>query len=178
METLRRSRHGPQAQYLQNLLMRRGYAISARNAVGPKVRAGCGVPVAEPGPARSAFGDRRHVMSDRWQPHSACAGLLLCAEPDGQAARLRPRAMSAFLGSPRILKGGIVLIDAASSTVLQVIALQYAPDSLTHSLAVQTVSADGVGRLGVLRLKGLPAFPGCTSAVATFGHGLQEADRT
>ena len=63
METLRRSRHGPQAQYLQNLLTRRGYAISARNAVDPKVRAACGVPVAEPGSARSAFGDRRHVMS-------------------------------------------------------------------------------------------------------------------
>ena len=30
--------------------------------------------------------------------------------------------MSAFPGSPRILKGGIVLIDAASSAVLRVIA--------------------------------------------------------
>ncbi len=106
---------------------------------------------------------------------AGCRGWLLGPRDDDV---LTMAELSAFLGSPRILKGGIVLIDAASSTVLQVIALQYAPDSLTHSLAVQTVSADGVGRLGVLRLKGLPAFPGCTSAVATFGHGLQEADRT
>jgi hypothetical protein len=64
--------------------------------------------------------------------------------------------MSAFPCSPRILKGGIVLIDAASSTVLRVIALQYNPDSLTRSLQVQAVSADGGDRSEVLRLKGPP----------------------
>ena len=64
--------------------------------------------------------------------------------------------MSAFPGSPRILKGGIVLIDAASSAVLRVIALQYNPDSLTRSLQVQAVSADGGDRSEVLRLKGAP----------------------
>ena len=64
--------------------------------------------------------------------------------------------MSAFPGSPRILKGGIVLIDAASSAVLRVIALQYNPDSLTRSLQVQGVSADGGDRSEVLRLKGPP----------------------
>ncbi|WP_343854107.1 hypothetical protein [Rhodanobacter soli] len=64
--------------------------------------------------------------------------------------------MSGFPGSPRILKGGIVLIDAASSAVLRVIALQYNPDSLTRSLQVQAVSADGGDRSEVLRLKGPP----------------------
>ena len=64
--------------------------------------------------------------------------------------------MSAFPGSPRILKGGIVLIDAASSAVLRVIALQYNPDSITRSLQVQAVSADGGDRSEVLRLKGPP----------------------
>lgn len=64
--------------------------------------------------------------------------------------------MSAFPGSPRILKGGIVLIDAASSAVLRVIALQYNPDSLTRSLQVQALSADGGDRSEVLRLKGPP----------------------
>ncbi|KZC15639.1 hypothetical protein RHOFW510R12_03510 [Rhodanobacter sp. FW510-R12] len=64
--------------------------------------------------------------------------------------------MSAFPGSPRILKGGIVLIDAGSSAVLRVIALQYNPDSLTRSLQVQAVSADGGDRSEVLRLKGPP----------------------
>jgi hypothetical protein len=64
--------------------------------------------------------------------------------------------MSAFPGSPRILKGGIVLIDADSSAVQRVIALQYNPDSLTRSLQVQAVSADGGDRSEVLRLKGPP----------------------
>jgi hypothetical protein len=64
--------------------------------------------------------------------------------------------MSAFPGSPRILKGGIVLIDASSSAVLRVIALQYNPDSLTRSLQVQGLSADGGDRSEVLRLKGPP----------------------
>jgi hypothetical protein len=64
--------------------------------------------------------------------------------------------MSAFRGSPRILKGGIVLIDAGTSAVLRVIALQYNPDSLTRSLQVQAVSADGGDRSEVLRLKGPP----------------------
>ncbi len=64
--------------------------------------------------------------------------------------------MSAFPGSPRILKGGIVLIDPNSSAVLRVIALQYNPDSLTRSLQVQALSADGGDRSEVLRLKGPP----------------------
>ncbi|MEO8809403.1 MAG: hypothetical protein ABI386_04065, partial [Rhodanobacter sp.] len=57
---------------------------------------------------------------------------------------------------PRILKGGIVLIDPNSSAVLRVIALQYNPDSLTRSLQVQALSADGGDRSEVLRLKGPP----------------------
>lgn len=64
--------------------------------------------------------------------------------------------MSTFPGSPRILKGGIVLIDADTSAVLRVITLQYNPDSLTRSLQVQAVSADGGDRSEVLRLKGPP----------------------
>lgn len=64
--------------------------------------------------------------------------------------------MSAFPGTPRILKGGLVLIDPDSSAVLRVIALQYNPDTLTRSLQVQSVSADGGDRSEVLRLKGPP----------------------
>jgi hypothetical protein len=64
--------------------------------------------------------------------------------------------MSSFPGSPRILKGGIVLIDAGSSAVLRVIALQYNPDSLTRSLQVQPVGAEGGDRSEPLRLKGPP----------------------
>lgn len=64
--------------------------------------------------------------------------------------------MSGFPGSPRILKGGLVLIDPDSSAVLRVIALQYNPDSITRSLQVQAISADGGDRSEVLRLKGPP----------------------
>jgi hypothetical protein len=64
--------------------------------------------------------------------------------------------MSSFPRSPRILKGGIVLIDAGSSAVLRVIGLQYNPDSLTRSLQVQAFAADGGDRSEALRLKGPP----------------------
>lgn len=63
--------------------------------------------------------------------------------------------MSSFPGSPRILKGGIVLIDPDSSAVLRVITLQYNPDSITRSLQVQGMGASG-DRSEVLRLKGPP----------------------
>ena len=63
--------------------------------------------------------------------------------------------MSSFPGSPRILKGGIVLIDPDSSQVLRVITLQYNPDSITRSLQVQAMGASG-DRSEVLRLKGPP----------------------
>jgi len=40
--------------------------------------------------------------------------------------------MSSFPNSPRLIKGGIVLIDPADSVVQRVIALQYNPDTLTR----------------------------------------------
>jgi hypothetical protein len=63
--------------------------------------------------------------------------------------------MTTFPNSPRLLKGGIVLIDPNTSRVLRVIALQYNPDTLTRTLQVQTVGAEG-DRLEALRLKGPP----------------------
>lgn len=64
--------------------------------------------------------------------------------------------MSAFPGSPRILKGGIVLLDAGSGALTRVIALQYNPDTLTRTLQVQSVAGDGGERSAALRLKGPP----------------------
>jgi hypothetical protein len=63
--------------------------------------------------------------------------------------------MSAFPGSPRVFKGGIVLVDPDSGSVLRVIALQYNPDTLTRSLQIQG-AGDGADRLEALRLKGPP----------------------
>src|SRR6266487_731228 len=66
--------------------------------------------------------------------------------------------MSTFPNSPRLLKGGIVLIDPDTSAVLRIITLQYNPDTLTRSLQIQGVSAEGSGgdRSEILRLKGPP----------------------
>jgi len=65
--------------------------------------------------------------------------------------------MTAFPGSPRLLKGGIVLIDPDTSAVLRVIALQYNPDTLTRTLQVKGVGAESGDRAEVLRLKGPPS---------------------
>ena len=56
--------------------------------------------------------------------------------------------------SPRLLKGGIVLIDPQSSAVRRVIALQYNPDTLSRTLQVQAVGSDGQDRSEALRIKG------------------------
>jgi hypothetical protein len=64
--------------------------------------------------------------------------------------------MSSFPNSPRLLKGGIVLIDVDTSAVRRVITLQYNPDSLSRTLQVQAISADTGDRSEVLRLKGAP----------------------
>ncbi len=60
-----------------------------------------------------------------------------------------------FPGAPRLVKGGIVLLDPASGTVLRVVTLQYNPESLTRTLQAQTV-ADGGDRSQALRLTAAP----------------------
>jgi hypothetical protein len=64
--------------------------------------------------------------------------------------------MTTFPGSPRLLKGGIVLIDPNTSVVVRIIALQYNPDTLTRTLQVKGVGAEGGDRSEALRLKGPP----------------------
>jgi len=64
--------------------------------------------------------------------------------------------MSTFPNSPRLLKGGIVLIDPSSGAVQRIITLQYNPDTLTRSLQVQSVEATTKDRSEALRLKGPP----------------------
>lgn len=61
--------------------------------------------------------------------------------------------MSSFPNSPRIVKGGLVLIDPGSGQVRRVIALQYNPDTLTRTLQVQG-AGEGAERSEALRLKG------------------------
>ena len=61
--------------------------------------------------------------------------------------------MSSFPGSPKLLKGGIVLIDPATAQVQRIIALQYNPESLSRTLQVQG-AGEGGDRSEALRLKG------------------------
>ena len=63
--------------------------------------------------------------------------------------------MNGFPGSPKVLKGGIVLIDPVSSAVLRIIAMQYNPDSISRSLQVQGMGESG-DRSEAMRLKGPP----------------------
>jgi hypothetical protein len=65
--------------------------------------------------------------------------------------------MTTFPRSPRLLKGGIVLIDPQTAAVQRIIALQYNPDTLSRTLQVQAVGAEGGGdRSEALRIKGPP----------------------
>jgi len=62
--------------------------------------------------------------------------------------------MTTFPRSPRVLKGGIVLLNAATSSIERIISLQYNPVSLSRTLTGQTI--DDAGRSQPLRLKGPP----------------------
>lgn len=64
--------------------------------------------------------------------------------------------MSTFPNSPKLLKGGIVLIDSVTSTVRRIIALQYNPDSISRSFQMQGVGTESGDRSEALRLKGPP----------------------
>lgn len=64
--------------------------------------------------------------------------------------------MTTFPGAPRLIRGGIVLIDPDSGAVKRVIVLQYNPDTLTRTLLPQTVTEEGHDRSQALRLKGPP----------------------
>ena len=65
--------------------------------------------------------------------------------------------MTTFPNSPRLLKGGIVLIDPNNTSAVQrIIALQYNPDTLTRTLQVQGIGQESGDRLEALRLKGPP----------------------
>ena len=63
--------------------------------------------------------------------------------------------MASFPNSPRLLKGGLVLIDADTSAVQRIIVLQYNPDTLSRTLQPQAVKESG-NRAEAMRLTGPP----------------------
>lgn len=64
--------------------------------------------------------------------------------------------MTTFPASPRLLKGGIVLIAPDTKQVQQTINLQYNPETLSRSFQIQSVNAEGGDRSDALRLTGPP----------------------
>jgi hypothetical protein len=57
--------------------------------------------------------------------------------------------------SPKLIKGGLVVLDVATGAVRRSIALQYNPDTLTRSYQVQGVGGNGQGeRAQPFRFKG------------------------
>lgn len=65
-------------------------------------------------------------------------------------------SVSAFPDSPRLVRGGLVLVDPDNGNVLRIIALQYNPDTLTRSLQIRGVGPESGDHLEALRLKGPP----------------------
>ncbi len=70
--------------------------------------------------------------------------------------------MTTFPNSPKVVKGGIVLIDAKSGATLNMISMQYNPESLSRSYEPQGFGDGGQGE--ALRFKG-PAIETLTIEV-------------
>jgi len=82
--------------------------------------------------------------------------------------------------SPRLLKGGIVLVDSDSGNVLKVIPLQYNPDTLSRTLQVKTAptASEGGDRSEALRLKGPPVETIKLDAEIDATDALEKSDST
>ena len=65
--------------------------------------------------------------------------------------------MSGYSRSPKLLRGGLVLLDPISGNLLRIIGLQYNPDTMTRSLQIKGAGGEGGDRSEALRLKGPPA---------------------
>jgi hypothetical protein len=64
--------------------------------------------------------------------------------------------MSGLDNSPRLLSGGLVLLDPESAAVQRIITFQYNPVTLSRSLQIQDVSSGSEDRSEALRVKGPP----------------------
>src|ERR1700693_1350121 len=63
--------------------------------------------------------------------------------------------MSGLTSSPKLIKGGLVVLAPGGGATQRTIVLQYNPDTLTRSFQVQGVGGDGGGeRAQPFRLKG------------------------
>jgi hypothetical protein len=87
--------------------------------------------------------------------------------------------MSAFPGSPKVLRGGIVLLDPDNFTVLPngIIVLQYNPDTLSRTFKVKGAE-EGGDRSEALRLTGPPVETLKLDAEIDATDQLEAADPT
>ena len=58
--------------------------------------------------------------------------------------------------SPKLIKGGIVLVDGASGAILKIIAMQYNSESVARQFQPKAVTTETGDRSEALRLKGPP----------------------
>jgi len=85
--------------------------------------------------------------------------------------------MSTFPRSPKLIKGGLVVVEPQTGAVLQVIPLQYNPDTLSRSFQIKGVGGDGGDRIEALRLKGPPVETIKVEAEIDATDQLEEADK-
>ncbi|MGW8765212.1 hypothetical protein ACWGN5_22190 [Streptomyces sp. NPDC055815] len=64
--------------------------------------------------------------------------------------------MTGFPGAARAVRGGFVLLDAATARPLRTVPFQFNPDSLTRTVQPQGIGPEPGDRLEALRLKGPP----------------------
>jgi len=64
--------------------------------------------------------------------------------------------MYSYFQLPRLLKGGLAILNPDTAAVQRLIVLQYNPDTLSRTLQAQAVGAEGQDRANALRLAGPP----------------------
>ena len=115
-----------------------------RDTAGSPCKAGDAEPPRRFGQVAGCARAGRH-----WKRHGECRLHKL-------PGSLRDGMASAFPNSPRLARGGLVLLDPDTGRLLRVISLQYNPDTLTRTLVPQGIGAEPGDRLEALRLKGPP----------------------
>lgn len=84
--------------------------------------------------------------------------------------------MSGFTGSPRLVKGGIVVADPTTLAIRSVITLQYNPDTVTRTLTPQGAAA-GAHHSEALRLTGPAVETLRVEAELDATDGLEQPER-
>ncbi len=85
--------------------------------------------------------------------------------------------MTTFPGSPRLLKGAIVAIDSTTGRIVNTIAFQYNPETLTRKLQPRFTTSDQAARTEALRLEGAPIETIDLKVELDAIDGLEKAER-